>query len=125
MEKVILCVDDEKALLSALQHQLFREFSGTYLLEFAESGKEALELIHEFMGLNTEIACVITDQMMLGIKGNELIHEIKKILPNTPCMLLTGYAENIADFQKSEEISAVVFKPWEDQELISEIQKLL
>ena len=125
MEKVIICVDDEKALLSALQQQLFREFSDTYLLEFAESGKEALDLIQEFVSLDTEIACVITDQMMPGMKGNELIQEIKKSIPATPCILLTGYSENIEEHKKSDLISACIFKPWDETELISEIRKVI
>lgn len=125
MEKVIICVDDEKSLLSALQQQLFREFSSEYLLEFAESAQEALDLIDEFVSLDTEISCVITDQMMPGMKGNELIEKIKKISPKTQCILLTGYAENIEDHKKSEQISACFYKPWEDRELVGEIHKLL
>ena len=125
MTKVILCVDDERTLLSALQQQLFRAFSHEYLLEFAESGKEALELIQEFKSLDTEVACIITDQMMPEMKGNELIQKVKDLNPSIPCILLTGYAENIKEFVDSKVIDECIFKPWDDTNLISLINKHL
>ena len=47
---VILCVDDEQMVLKSLEGQLLREFGDRYVIELAESGEEALELMDEMAG---------------------------------------------------------------------------
>ena len=44
---VILCVDDEKMILSSLKDQLKRDFGSEYNIETVESGEEALEVVDE------------------------------------------------------------------------------
>ena len=72
-EKVIICIDDEKAILVALEQQLNRVFNGEFIIEPAESAEEALDLIDEFKHNQYEIPLIITDQVMPGMKGNEFI----------------------------------------------------
>ena len=40
---VILCVDDERTVLTALKEQLRRRFNRECIVETAESGEDALE----------------------------------------------------------------------------------
>jgi len=72
MQKVIICVDDEKAILWGLQQQIKRAFSDKFLVELAESGEEAIEIIHDIRSSNSEVFLVITDEMMPGMNGHEL-----------------------------------------------------
>ena len=126
MEKVIICVDDEKALLSALQQQLFREFSDTYLLEFAESGKEALDLIQEFISLDTEIACVITDQMMPDLTGDRLARDLLDAQGNIPIIMITGFAEKMsAEDSRKIGIREFLLKPVVMEDLGRTVRRVL
>ncbi|MDY6920386.1 MAG: hypothetical protein SV765_09265 [Pseudomonadota bacterium] len=44
---VILCVDDEKLVLTALKSQLLHHFGHSHRVELAQSAEEALELLDE------------------------------------------------------------------------------
>jgi DNA-binding NtrC family response regulator len=119
MQKAIICVDDEQSILMALQQQIMRAFSDDYILEFAESGEEAMEIMNAFISEGTNIAAVITDEMMPGMKGHELIEKIASLSPNTPCILLTGYAQSeVMNHITGSNLAHCVSKPWDSKELI-------
>ena len=63
---IILCVDDERIILSSLKSQLLNHFGNLYQIELAESGEEALEIIEEFRENKMELPLVIVDQIMGG-----------------------------------------------------------
>ena len=44
MNKAILSVDDERIILESLKFQLTKNFQNEFILEFAESGIEAIEI---------------------------------------------------------------------------------
>ena len=118
MQKAIICVDDEKSISWGVQQQIARSFPNKYLLEIAESGEEALEILQEFKEMNIELFMLITDQMMPGIKGHELIKEINEKSPSSKCILLTGYAEdNILNQISNLNVYKILKKPWEFDEL--------
>ncbi len=122
MQKAIICVDDEKAILWGLQQQIKRAFPNRFLLELAESGDEAIGIIHELLSENTDAFLVITDEMMPGMNGRELIHEINKISPSTKCILLSGYAaEDVIPSFFTAQVFKFLKKPWDFDELIEAI----
>ncbi len=119
MKEAIICIDDERSLLFSLQHQISAELSDI-LIECAESGEEAIELLKELQALEIDVRFIITDQMMPGIKGNEIIEIIQKLNPEITCILLTGYTqlETIKELEQSQKVK-IISKPWEKGELIS------
>jgi two-component system sensor histidine kinase/response regulator len=124
MQAAIICVDDERSILTALQQQIMRAFSDIYTLEFAESGEEALEITEDFLANNISLAAIITDEMMPGMKGHELIERIAKLSPETPCILLTGYAQSeVMNNITSSNMAHCVSKPWDAAELIDLVKK--
>lgn len=80
----ILVVDDEGAIRYSVSKTLQRV---GYRVSEAASGEEALELIR-----NQEFDVVLTDIMMPGINGVELLRHIKEALPDASVILMTGYA---------------------------------
>ncbi len=124
MQQAIICVDDERSILNALQQQIMRAFSDTYTLEFAESGEEALEIITDFVNQHIQIAAIITDEMMPGMKGHELIEHAVTLAPGTMCILLTGYAQSeIMNDVTTKNMAHWLSKPWDAEELISLVRK--
>jgi|GEM_PF-2026433 YesN/AraC family two-component response regulator len=119
MKEAIICVDDERSLLFSLQHQISAELSDI-LIECAESGEEAIELLKELQSMEIDVRFIITDQMMPGIKGNEIIEIIQKLNPEITCILLTGYTqlETIKELEQSQKVK-IISKPWEKGELLS------
>ena len=69
--RVILCVDDEQMILNSLKGQIQRHFGGVYDVEMAESADEALDIIEEIKGAGGEVAIVISDQIMPGMKASK------------------------------------------------------
>ncbi len=126
MEKAIICVDDEKSILTGLHQQILRAYPENVLIEFAQSAEEALEIVDEFNENNIDLKLIITDQMMPGMKGHQLIEELNQKSPDVKCILLTGYAETeVIDNLNSGNLLSCLNKPWDQNELIEQIQKVL
>ena len=83
----ILIVDDEKAIRTMLLDSL----EDTYHIVLAETGEAALNLCAQ-----QSFDMVISDINMPGMKGYELLREIKKRHPKTITLLITAY--NINDY---------------------------
>ncbi len=81
-KKIILCVDDNEQALSIRKVML--ETRG-YRVITASNGREALE-IFERGGIDL----VLTDLVMSGLDGTELIEHIKAHSPAIPCILFSG-----------------------------------
>ncbi|MFN8280762.1 MAG: response regulator [Saprospiraceae bacterium] len=123
MKKIlnIVCVDDEKIVLDSLNSQLSRNFGNNFNYEFAESAEEALEIIDQLRSEDPElIYVVISDWLMPGMKGDELLVEIRNKLNNVKTILLTGHADSkiIAEIINSKKDIKVIFKPWMESDLI-------
>lgn len=94
MEKnTVLCVDDDVTLLHALRTLLSAELGLHCWVEIAESGEEALELAAELQQRGRPIAVVISDYIMPGMRGDELLAEFHCCSPRTVKILLTGQSD--------------------------------
>ncbi|MCS6904692.1 MAG: SpoIIE family protein phosphatase [Bacteroidia bacterium] len=127
MKPVIICVDDEKAILSSLEQQIKHWFAGQYECELAQGGEEALLLVDELLEANRRIALIISDQIMPGIQGDELLVLLHQKLPEVPKILLTGQA-NFAAIQNAisnARLYRYISKPWEENDLMLTIQDAL
>ena len=80
----ILIVDDDKNLLSVLKTILAEENND---VSTSSDGGTAIELIRK-----TKFDLVITDLMMPGTNGLEVLREARKIDPNILVILITGFA---------------------------------
>ena len=90
---IILCVDDDSTVLAALRTVLSSHFGSEMEFEFAESGDEALEIDAELRAQGRELGLVISDFMMPGIRGDELLVRLHATTPNTVKILLTGQSD--------------------------------
>ena|SRR5689334_22639613 len=115
---VVLCIDDEKPILSALTRLLGRE---PYELVTTDNPEEALDRIRSG-GVNL----VVADYRMPGMSGTSLFQVIKAASPSTVRIMLTGYPRD-AWIQAAEEngLMRVCTKPWDDAELKQLIRKQL
>jgi two-component system, cell cycle sensor histidine kinase and response regulator CckA len=81
----VLIVDDEMAIRSTVGTTL--EHLG-YRTLFAGDGLEALKVFAEHM---ESIRLVITDGMMPHLNGTMLAHAIRRLSPNLPVIMMTGF----------------------------------
>jgi signal transduction histidine kinase len=124
---LIICVDDEKIILTGLESELESTFGNSYEIEYAESGEEALEIIEEAIEDNQDVAMVISDFIMPNMKGDELLIKIHELLPDTMKIMLTGQAdmEGIANAINKAKLYRYISKPWERSDLILTLEEAL
>ena len=121
----IICVDDEKIVLDSLNSQLTRNLGNNYSYEFAESAEEALEVIEDLSsdGKDT-IYVVISDWLMPGMKGDELLTKVRSQLQNVKTILLTGHVDSkvVQEIENREMGIKCIYKPWNEKDLIELIE---
>lgn len=114
----ILVVDDDPSILQLLEARL--SLAG-FKVWTAANGKQALEKMTEH-----PVDLVLSDVKMPGLSGKELLKEVTESWPGIPVVLLTAYGD-IQDAVSSMHQGAAdyITKPFDGQELVDRIQKLL
>jgi CheY-like chemotaxis protein len=88
----ILVVDDEPDIADLFRQRFRREArEGAYVLHFALSAQEALELLAG--DIVPELIVILSDINMPGMDGLTLLREIKTRWPGIPVMMLTAYGD--------------------------------
>jgi two-component system NtrC family sensor kinase len=108
----ILCVDDEKNVLRALE-RLFLD--SDYEIITASSGNEGLEILRE----DESIPLVISDYRMPGMNGVDFLKKVCELRPDTVRIVLSGYADtaSIVEAINEGQIYKFIPKPWNDDDL--------
>jgi len=124
---VIICVDDEPTILESLKIELKKALTEEYIIETAEGGKDALELIVELIEEGSEVPLVISDYFMPDIKGDELLRNIHNISPKTLKILLTGQADlqAVSNAIKYAQLYRYIPKPWQAEDLILTVREAI
>ncbi|GIV14601.1 MAG: hybrid sensor histidine kinase/response regulator [Armatimonadota bacterium] len=100
----ILLVEDKPLVREVLREHLLRQ---GHTVETASDGQQGLE---KFLASRYDL--VITDLAMPAMSGEQLAIEIKKIAPNKPIILLTGFGDpRLAQNAYSELVDHVLIKP--------------
>jgi len=116
----LLIVDDEQVIAEMIR--LLLQKLG-YSIKTASGGAEALEILKS---ASEEYDLIITDHLMPGMTGIDLTRELKKIRPDIPVILCTGYTD-LADSLKARELGVTefLFKPVMTEDLAAVIRKVL
>lgn len=124
MDKVILCVDDEKTILSSVKTQLKKRLGDGFIIETAESAHEALEILDELADEDTAVMLIVSDWLMPGMKGDEFLIEVHNKFPAIVNVMLTGQAdpEAVERAKKWANLYKVISKPWAEEELVHTIR---
>lgn len=126
-QQVVLCVDDERFVLAALKEQLIRHFGKEFLIETVESGEEALEVLDELLASGVPVPVLISDQMMPGMRGEELLIAAYARTPQTRSIMLTGQAtaDAVGAALNSGCLYRYVAKPWAEADLMQTVRTAL
>ncbi len=114
----VLVVDDDKEIRNTLTAILENE---SYLVQTAESGKKAVRLCEK---ATFDVALI--DIELPDIKGTELLHILKEKQPKMVRIIITGHPsiENAAK-SVNEKADGYIMKPFDIQELLAIIKKLV
>ncbi len=122
--KMILFVEDESLSRRAFA-QILR--SKGYQVAEAQNGVEALEVLNT----GTEVLIkkafdlVITDLVLPGLHGVNLIHQIRARWPNMPIIVTSGYLSDGPGKVILEGFAEFIQKPIDPAALIGAVRRLL
>jgi len=114
-KETVLFVDDEDYVLNAVE----RIFIGSdWRILRAASAEEALLIIGK-----EEISVLVSDNLMPGIKGVELLSRAKTVSPDTVKILMTGHADipTAIEAINRGEVFRFIEKPWDNSVLMETV----
>jgi DNA-binding response OmpR family regulator len=115
---VVVVVDDERWILSAIRRVLRNE---PYEVLTTERPEEALDWIRR-----GDVRVVVTDQRMPGMTGTELLEQVRKCSPSTGCVILTGHPGGTVIIKGfTVGVDRMLHKPWDDNVLRGTVRQLL
>ena len=115
-----LVVDDDEGSRELISSTLSR--AGIRILE-AKDGPEAIQLFERW---NAEIGVVVLDCTMPGFSGERVFEALREIRTDVQIILVSGYSrERVADALLERGADAFLQKPFEPDELIKALKKLV
>ncbi|PZD71393.1 Sensor protein TorS [Acaryochloris thomasi RCC1774] len=124
---VIVCVDDEPAVLDSLRRELSEVFEESYELETAVGGVEAVELVKDLVQDQCNVAVIIADYLMPDLKGDEVLRQVNELSPKTLTVMLTGQAgvDGITNAINTAQLYRYIAKPWQPADLQLTVREAL
>jgi len=118
-KQTLLIVDDEQDILDIMRDSL--ENQGYKV--FASS--DSTVAIDIYRRIFNDVALVITDIVMPGIDGRELIRQIKVINPDVKVLAISGYTKYVGEKEDIKDIDGFLQKPFESYYLLSVVKRIL
>jgi hypothetical protein len=118
--EVILLVEDEASLRTMASRILARN---GYQVREAGDGAAAVRLAGDPA---QRIDLLVTDMVMPGMLGNEVVDRIRAVRAGLPAVFITGYAQQVLDFHgiPAPELE-IVQKPFTESALLSRVRRAL
>jgi thioredoxin reductase (NADPH) len=115
---VIVIVDDEPAVLNAVERDLRPRYGKDYRIVKAEAGATALDATQRLHQRNEIVALFLVDQRMPQMSGTEFLVQALKFFPEAKRVLLTAYADTEAAINSINVIGLdyYLLKPWDPPE---------
>ncbi len=124
----IICVDDQQEVLDSIMRDL-RPLTPHVRLEEASSVADCRELLEQIDADGDLVALVISDQVMPGASGVDLLRELARDrrFGKTRKVLLTGQATHSDTIEAINDghIDNYIEKPWEPEHLRAVVKRLL
>ena len=114
----VLIVDDDATLRGLLEKMLRR---GGYEVRVAASGTEALALLS-----SAAVDAVISDELMPGMSGSELLARVRTLDQTIPVIIMTGFGsvESAVELVKAGAYHYLE-KPFSDEHLLATVESAL
>lgn len=127
-EIYILCVEDEREVLEALEQDL-AVLEDHFPLETAESAAEARQVAAKILDREGRIGLILCDHVMPEENGVDLLIDLSKqeLTRASRKVLVTGQAGLDATIEavNRAELSFYIAKPWDPEKLVTTAKRLL
>ena len=108
----VMIVDDEEIVTQSLRS--FLEFETDYEIATFQTPREALQMLKK-----RPVDLVISDFLMPEMNGLQFLAEVRRMYPQVPRVILTGYADKENAIRAINEIGLYQYleKPWDNDQL--------
>jgi cyclic di-GMP phosphodiesterase len=109
----IMLVDDEEMVVGSIQ--TFLELETDYAIHGFQNPEEGARF-----AVRNRIDVVVSDYLMPGMNGIQLLSRVKELQPETSRVLLTGHADKKSAIEAINRVSLFQYleKPWDNQQLL-------
>lgn len=115
----ILLAEDEPVVATVLQKALERK---GYSVVAADNGTEALE---HAMSDAVAIDIVVTDVVMPGLSGPEVVRRLRASGRSVRALYMSGYSEDTLDRRRLEPDDGYIAKPFTADDLVAAVEEVL
>src|SRR6516225_3129413 len=114
----ILALDDDPAVLRAVERDLKSRFSAEYRILASDAPIKAMDAVQQLTARGDRVALFLVDQRMPRISGTEFLMDALALQPDARRVLLTAYADSSAaiDAINKVRLNHYLMKPWEPPE---------
>jgi CheY-like chemotaxis protein len=113
----VLLTDDSRDVLVMVEAFLRKD---GFTVETANGGGVAMAAL----GAGRRFDVLVTDYMMAGMTGVELIRRAREVQPGLPALVITGYAE-VTEFMTGLPKAALLLKPFQRYDLTAQLCQLV
>lgn len=127
-DSVVICVDDDESILTALSVQLQKLVdTEKVLVEYYLNPEDALASIPEILDLKIKVIFVLTDYQMPKMTGAEFLKKLKSVYPDIHCIMLSGQAndEIVENLISQKLLDHFISKPWSEGQLLEKIKLIV
>jgi len=126
VERAILIVDDEAIILLSLRQEVQSILGPNFRYEIAMSAEEALRTCDALDAERVRLTLLISDWLMPGMKGDELIAKIRSARPEVGTIMISGQTDEdqLKKLKDSGALDAFLRKPWSAKRLAAECSRL-
>jgi thioredoxin reductase (NADPH) len=112
---VLMIVDDDPEVLSAVERDLRAHYKGEYRLVKAGGPEQAIQAAEQLAARGASVALFLVDERMPGMTGTQLLMKLKELHPDARKVLLTAYADTEAAIASINKIGLdhYLLKPWD------------
>ncbi|MGH2593574.1 MAG: FAD-dependent oxidoreductase [Anaerolineae bacterium] len=126
---MLFTIDDDPAVLNAVERDLRKQFGRDYRILKADSGAAALESLKQLQQRGEAVALFLADQRMPQMTGVQFLEQTRALYPDAKRVLLTAYADTEAAINAINRVALdyYLMKPWDppEERLYPVLQDLL
>jgi thioredoxin reductase (NADPH) len=115
---VVLTVDDDVDVLSAIARDLRKRYGKDYRVLRADSAATGLDILSELRDRGDPVALLLSDQRMPRMDGVAFLSKAMELHPKSKRALLTAYADTEAAISaiNLSQVDYYLLKPWDPPE---------
>ncbi|MFN2119464.1 MAG: FAD-dependent oxidoreductase, partial [Anaerolineales bacterium] len=115
---VIMVVDDDPAVLNAVERDIRAKYGRDYRVVKANSGAAALGFLEQLQQRNEIVALFLSDQRMPQMTGIQFLDKARPLYPEAKRVLLTAYADTEVAISSINTLllDYYLMKPWDPPE---------